>query len=176
MTCYSHYNHYKVFFLVLGAFLVLFSGCEPKINTSWHKFSSRECQLSGNHSGDVEVISDRWRIIGIKDKSNDLYEWEWEITIRVPINQEIVKSLHKYQGAYLLGIKKIKYSLFDNANAELVDDTLSHDVWGRIIPIDGGKNIIAQEYGTTKTYKQASTLSKSQAVKAISSCYHVIVD
>lgn len=136
----------------------------------WHKYPERNLEIYGpqERAKLIRVISDGWKIIGINERNE--CEWGWEITFKV------LKTA-TYQQPSLLGIKRIEYELLDEDNFVLTRDALSIDSAPNWVLWDDGKGkSLIQEFGSTKTYKQAATVSMDKAIRAKFGKYYITVE
>ena len=130
-----------------------------KVETNWHRYDGRTFEVIGDNRDFVKVLSDGWKIIeNLSD--GDKYAWGWEISIKVLENPE-VKPITLENGRTILelcSVEKIEYILFDKDGFELVRDVIKSR---------------SLEYGSTKTFRSTSEISKNSAIRAAKSSYQI---
>lgn len=152
--------------LIMFLFVLIILGCE-KADYGWHKYNNENSEVWGKQSENVQVISHGWKIIENSQKENGIYEWGWEVTIKIKEAED--------QKQYLLGIEKLEYTLFDKDQFKLITSTLNLDDYGRMILNSGEKGPVLQEAGITNTYRQTGELSKSIQKRAVSGHCRIVL-
>ena len=145
-------------FCIILSFSIALGSCS-NVDTNWHRYNGRRCDIIGTHGQSVDVPSDGWRIIAISDnKQKEEYDWGWELKIST---EKIPKEIFFSQGEEwepLLTIKEIQYILLDEDGFELVRSTLLDQY---------------MSFGSTETFRQTATISKGKALRASKSLYKI---
>jgi hypothetical protein len=131
------------------------------VDTNWHRYNGKRFEIIGPSRQAVkEVVSDGWRIIALAgDKSNELYNWGWELTIETSDRLMDDKLGDEWQPCISVDIQ---YILLDEDSFEVGKDTLRDQ--SHCMP-----------YGMAETFRHTSTISKGKALRASKSLYKIFV-
>ena len=139
--------------------LLIFFLFKP-LSTSWHEDHGKNSIVYGAniHIKDiVNVSSHRWKIIGPSDKNKEIYEWGWEVTLDI-----FDKSREELS---FIGIKEIKYTLYDKDDFEIQTQYLDLEKYGSK-NLKGDISLIIQQINTKMTYRQTSFLNFEKIKRA----------
>ena len=136
-------------------FLFFIVSCAETVDLQWHQYENRD-QFISPKSECVHVLSDGWTILGPIDPDLYLYQWAWQVTVKIGIC-----------GA-TYWIESLEYVIYDKDGFELARNALLIDRYRKpgLDPKNLLGNVILLSSDSSTTYQQSGTISGSKALRA----------